>query len=240
MGDESADILLHQVKGDLFGLDADDFCTSASNGKFLDPLMCGELAPFGYSCASPKQSTRTPSGAPGQSYTLSPTGRLIHYAKEADGQSNCNGVLSTPTVTTSCENPLHTRAAMQSPDFKSPIRTSLAKRKLEMSDPQNIPVVKRPVVYDEDLDPDDDGRPHSMSKTYKAPKPSPKVSRAETSLTHLTKRFVDLLMAAENGVLDLNSASVRLSVQKRRIYDITNVLEGISFLFHPHASQASI
>src|SRR6202011_2893404 len=32
------------------------------------------------------------------------------------------------------------------------------------------------------------------------------------------------------GILDLNVAASRLNVQKRRIYDITNVLEGISLI----------
>lgn len=52
----------------------------------------------------------------------------------------------------------------------------------------------------------------------------------ETTLTHLTKRFVKLLNSNSERVINLNEASVRLSVAKRRIYDITNVLEGIGLL----------
>jgi len=37
-------------------------------------------------------------------------------------------------------------------------------------------------------------------------------------------------MKAEDGVLDLNNAAETLNVQKRRIYDITNVLEGIGLI----------
>ena len=55
--------------------------------------------------------------------------------------------------------------------------------------------------------------------------------RYETSLGVLTKRFVSLLRSSENGILDLNHAAEQLDVQKRRIYDITNVLEGTLF-FH--------
>ncbi|EDV93742.1 transcription factor E2f1 [Drosophila grimshawi] len=55
-------------------------------------------------------------------------------------------------------------------------------------------------------------------------------NRADTSLGILTKKFVDLLQESPDGVVDLNDASIRLSVQKRRIYDITNVLEGIGIL----------
>ncbi|KAG0727174.1 Transcription factor E2F3 [Chionoecetes opilio] len=65
-----------------------------------------------------------------------------------------------------------------------------------------------------------------------APAPSPpgKTSRYDTSLGLLTKRFVDLLQTAPDGTVDLNKASDMLSVQKRRIYDITNVLEGIGLV----------
>ena len=40
---------------------------------------------------------------------------------------------------------------------------------------------------------------------------------------------MDVLTTA-NGILDLNAASLTLGVQKRRIYDITNVLEGIDLI----------
>lgn len=54
--------------------------------------------------------------------------------------------------------------------------------------------------------------------------------RNETSLGLLTKRFVSLLRNSCNGILDLNDAAELLDVQKRRIYDITNVLEGIGVI----------
>ncbi|XP_036088664.1 transcription factor E2F5 isoform X2 [Rousettus aegyptiacus] len=56
-------------------------------------------------------------------------------------------------------------------------------------------------------------------------------SRHEKSLGLLTTRFVSLLQEAEDGVLDLKAAADTLAVrQKRRIYDITNVLEGIDLI----------
>jgi hypothetical protein len=55
-------------------------------------------------------------------------------------------------------------------------------------------------------------------------------SRYDTSLSLLTKRFVHLLKTSPDGVIDLNTASAKLDVKKRRIYDITNVLEGIGIL----------
>lgn len=58
----------------------------------------------------------------------------------------------------------------------------------------------------------------------------PERTRYDTSLGLLTKKFVGLLEGSTNGVIDLNKASEKLGVQKRRIYDITNVLEGIGIL----------
>ncbi|XP_049830053.1 transcription factor E2F4-like [Schistocerca gregaria] len=56
-------------------------------------------------------------------------------------------------------------------------------------------------------------------------------SRFEKSLGLLTTRFVSLLQQARDGVLDLKVAADILAVrQKRRIYDITNVLEGIGLI----------
>lgn len=55
-------------------------------------------------------------------------------------------------------------------------------------------------------------------------------TRYDTSLGLLTKKFIDLLEESPDGIIDLNVASAQLNVQKRRIYDITNVLEGIGIL----------
>ncbi|KAG8565267.1 hypothetical protein GDO81_012775 [Engystomops pustulosus] len=55
-------------------------------------------------------------------------------------------------------------------------------------------------------------------------------SRYETSLNLTTKRFLELLSKSADGVVDLNWAAQELNVQKRRIYDITNVLEGIHLI----------
>mmetsp|Transcript_35584 Transcript_35584/g.93425 ORF Transcript_35584/g.93425 Transcript_35584/m.93425 type:complete len:309 (+) Transcript_35584:123-1049(+) len=55
-------------------------------------------------------------------------------------------------------------------------------------------------------------------------------SRYDCSLGLLTKKFVSLVQQAPSGILDLNTAATELGVQKRRIYDITNVLEGIGLI----------
>ena len=83
--------------------------------------------------------------------------------------------------------------------------------------------------------------PNSASKRRSASEqnvtPSKKVAKSplektryETSLGLLTKKFVSLFYNDPNGTVDLNKASEGLGVQKRRIYDITNVLEGIGLV----------
>ncbi|KAJ8476988.1 hypothetical protein OPV22_020715 [Ensete ventricosum] len=54
--------------------------------------------------------------------------------------------------------------------------------------------------------------------------------RYDSSLGFLTKKFLNLIKRAQDGILDLNNAAETLEVQKRRIYDITNVLEGIGLI----------
>ncbi|KAL3845313.1 hypothetical protein ACJIZ3_002716 [Penstemon smallii] len=54
--------------------------------------------------------------------------------------------------------------------------------------------------------------------------------RYDSSLGLLTKKFIKLIQEAKDGILDLNKTAVVLEVQKRRIYDITNVLEGIGLI----------
>ncbi|XP_017860418.1 PREDICTED: transcription factor E2F2 [Drosophila arizonae] len=53
--------------------------------------------------------------------------------------------------------------------------------------------------------------------------------RSVGSLVLLTQKFVDL-MKQNGGSIDLKEATKILDVQKRRIYDITNVLEGIGLI----------
>ena len=55
-------------------------------------------------------------------------------------------------------------------------------------------------------------------------------SRQETSLEELTKKFLNILMSDKDMTIDLKRAAKLLNVQKRRIYDITNVLEGIGLI----------
>ncbi|KFQ97263.1 Transcription factor E2F6, partial [Nipponia nippon] len=57
-----------------------------------------------------------------------------------------------------------------------------------------------------------------------------KKPRFDASLVHLTRKFMDLVKTAPDGVLDLNEVATTLGVRKRRVYDITNVLDGIHLI----------
>ncbi|NXJ66362.1 E2F6 factor, partial [Rostratula benghalensis] len=61
--------------------------------------------------------------------------------------------------------------------------------------------------------------------TLKVTKP-----RFDASLVYLTRKFMDLVKRAPDGVLDLNEVAKTLGVRKRRVYDITNVLDGIHLI----------
>ncbi|XP_057683982.1 transcription factor E2F3 isoform X2 [Corythoichthys intestinalis] len=67
-------------------------------------------------------------------------------------------------------------------------------------------------------------------QTYKKP-------RIDTSLLLLTRKFLKLLKQSKDGILDLNIVSQELNTPKRRIYDITNVLEGISLIKKEYKNQ---
>eukprot|EP01136_Pigoraptor_vietnamica_P040027 Opistho-1_new@11476 len=90
-----------------------------------------------------------------------------------------------------------------------------AKRKLDM--PDDTPRGRKRLKSEKD-EPSEPGSPDKGSSRY------------DTSLGLLTRKFVNLLKEAPDGILDLNKAADQLQVQKRRIYDITNVLEGIGLI----------
>ncbi|XP_037079151.1 transcription factor E2F1-like [Pollicipes pollicipes] len=95
--------------------------------------------------------------------------------------------------------------------FKTPKKTPTQRRTRYFSEDHPSPVSER------------SGTPTGLST-------SAEKSRQDTSLGLLTRRFVDLTRGAPHGEVDLNRASDLLQVPKRRIYDITNVLEGVGLL----------
>jgi transcription factor E2F3 len=75
------------------------------------------------------------------------------------------------------------------------------------------------------------GAPESTPRgSGKKSSPATTGGRFDNSLNVLTKRFLSLLQHSPTGQLDLNTAAEELNVMKRRIYDITNVLEGIQLV----------
>jgi hypothetical protein len=70
-------------------------------------------------------------------------------------------------------------------------------------------------------------RPHGAFKNKRLGS----IGKPEKSLTSLTSKFMTLLQESPNGVLDLRSLVESIPIrQKRRVYDITNVLEGIGLI----------
>ena len=58
-----------------------------------------------------------------------------------------------------------------------------------------------------------------------------KRQRQENSLGELTKNFINFIRDQKNKDIDINEVVKKLKVKKRRIYDITNVLEGILYIY---------
>ncbi|XP_026093128.1 transcription factor E2F1-like [Carassius auratus] len=131
--------------------------------------------------------------------------------------SNANGdilLFATPhhTTTSTTTLPDHRRPTLGRPPVK---------RKLDLDSDHQYICTSRPASHG----PEPPATPAPpRGKTFV------KISRYDTSLNLTTKRFLDLLAQSPDGVVDLNWASQVLDVQKRRIYDITNVLEGIHLI----------
>ncbi|XP_007239241.2 transcription factor E2F2 [Astyanax mexicanus] len=102
----------------------------------------------------------------------------------------------------------------------SPYTRLPAKRRLDLEDPLYLQGFRTPK-----------GKVNTVRlASPKTPKSPGERTRYDTSLGLLTKKFVGLLSESPDGVLDLNWATEVLEVQKRRIYDITNVLEGVKLI----------
>lgn len=90
------------------------------------------------------------------------------------------------------------------------------------------PIKKTPIKEEEDpINSEQDQQEHSGNS--REPREGTR-GRQDNSLSVLTKKFIQLIKSSENATIDLNLAVDQLRVQKRRIYDITNVLEGINYV----------
>jgi transcription factor E2F3 len=86
-------------------------------------------------------------------------------------------------------------------------------------------------MTDEELySPSSESKAFGSLKKYSAYHP-------ESSLGVLTKKFVSLIQNAPNKCIEINDVTRTLQVQKRRIYDITNVLEGIGLIEKKHKNR---
>lgn len=87
---------------------------------------------------------------------------------------------------------------------------------------------KRPIKRPRRLSPgDDNSNPFHIAQQFKE-NATPK-KRKDNSLVELTKNFIDYIRKEASGdrVIQISKMVKKLKVKKRRIYDITNVLEGI-------------
>ncbi|KAM7403212.1 hypothetical protein PAMA_003912 [Pampus argenteus] len=148
------------------------------------------------------------SGLSSPPMTTVPAGYFTQICNTAAAEQRANSLYSTP----------------HGPEAK-PIRSTSgrlpAKRKLDLEDPLYLPEFRTPK-----------GKSGIAARipSPMTPKSPGERTRYDTSLGLLTKKFVGLIAESPDGVLDLNWATEVLEVQKRRIYDITNVLEGVQLI----------
>lgn len=142
-------------------------------------------------------------------------------------------IISTPGTATASTatgdillfaTPHHTASASTTlPDHRRPaLGRPPVKRKLDLDSDHQYICTSRSTTHGP--------APPATPAPPRVPKLATEKSRYDTSLNLTTKRFLDLLAQSPDGVVDLNWASQVLDVQKRRIYDITNVLEGIHLI----------
>jgi E2F/DP family winged-helix DNA-binding domain len=97
------------------------------------------------------------------------------------------------------------------------------------------PIFSQPLQTDTD---NSDSKPQSMSSIGGSKSRQPHIltdsqGTAKTfgsALGLLTRKFMDMLQSSNSGTLDMNDSALKLGVPKRRIYDITNVLEGVGII----------
>lgn len=140
--------------------------------------------------------------------------RLRPYTQEepSPGAENNNNPLPPATTHNSI-----LQGAPQKPKEFAEVNPDQSNDSLESGEVD--PDIEEDYEYDDE---DDKGRGTERSLQSKG--------RHENSLGELTKKFISLIQCAEGKCIDLNDAVDQLHVQKRRIYDITNVLEGIGLI----------
>ncbi|XP_027502195.1 transcription factor E2F1 [Corapipo altera] len=146
--------------------------------------------------------------------SASPHLLIVSAAAAAEEPAGGGGHPDTDLLLFATPQPARPGAAPRRPALGRPP----VKRKLNLETDHQYIAESLPVVR---------GKARNPAKGAKSPGEK---SRYETSLNLTTKRFLELLSQSPDGVVDLNWAAEVLKVQKRRIYDITNVLEGIQLI----------
>ncbi len=67
---------------------------------------------------------------------------------------------------------------------------------------------------------------HFEDKNYKRKKKNRQIN----SLDELCKKFIKYVLESNTKTINLNTVAKNIRVKKRRIYDITNVLQGINYI----------
>ncbi|KAJ0231918.1 Transcription factor E2FC [Hirschfeldia incana] len=171
---------------------------------------------------------------------------LIHSLSPTDplrsSSSTTNRTLSVPQPLPNTQSP-QIQAHWDDKSF-SPIPQKLTSRKNHSISSYNMPgetidiakvIVKQESPQDNNAKRGYNNNKSKVTKLSKAVKREAQQlgsnnCRYDSSLGLLTKKFVNLIREAEDGSLDLNHCADVLEVQKRRIYDITNVLEGVGLI----------
>lgn len=147
--------------------------------------------------------------------------------------------LLAPLPSTPPKPPLSPTTCMNLPLIHSPSHISIDLQSLPSSLVSTPTRISTPTPEQVDGTPSTLGSTPDSSSFYRtSPTDSERLgtpsslgqSRYDSSLGLLTKKFLQILRSAPSCSVDLNQAVKDLGVQKRRIYDITNVLEGIGLL----------
>ncbi|KAM8883283.1 transcription factor E2F3-like [Synchiropus picturatus] len=77
-------------------------------------------------------------------------------------------------------------------------------------------------------------RPRRKPSAHMTPK------RGQNKLMSLTQRFMGLVHQSPDGVVDVHSMAKALNAPVRRVYDITNVLEGVQLIEKKEKKQMQV
>lgn len=132
---------------------------------------------------------------------------------------------------------------MKHPPKSKKVNKKIVKKEKLSPPPKNIKIKKEEEESEEEESAENqesseqssESEQESSEDKYKCPSFIPntklkKNSRQENSLGQLTKNFINYVKESGKNTININDLVKKLKVKKRRIYDITNVLEGIGYI----------